>query len=359
MNSFFAQYHNNSKRSLAGDLMPFILVGATLLFLGFALGRLYFFATRTMIDLQGKESAYFYIHTGSDFNAVGDSLLKNGYLNDRGAFEWLSRRKHYDQHVKAGRYILKDRMSNNALVNLLRSGRQVPVRIVIQNLRSREELAGRIGRQLEVDSARLIRMFKDPRYLSSFGITPPTLLVLFIPNTYEFFWNTSGEQLFDRMNNEYKRFWTPKRIKLADSLRLTIPEVVTLASIIEKESNKNDEKPVIAGVYLNRIKKKIPLQADPTIIFAWNDYTIRRVLNTHLKINSPYNTYLRTGLPPGPICLPSVASVDAVLHATSSSYLYFCAKEDLSGYHNFARDLADHNRNAKKFQQALNKLKIR
>lgn len=339
--------------------MPFILVGATLLILGFALGRLYFFATRTMIDLQGQESAYFYIHTGSDFNAVGDSLQNRGYLNDRNAFEWLSRRKHYDQHVKAGRYLLKDGMSNNALVNLLRSGRQVPVRIVIQNIRSREELAGRIGRQLEADSTRLIRMFNDPRYLSSFGLTPPTLFVLFIPDTYEFFWNTSEEEFFDRMNKEYERFWTPMRIKLADSLHLTIPEVVTLASIVEKESNKNDEKPVIASVYLNRIKKRIPLQADPTIIFAWNDYTIRRVLNAHLKINSPYNTYLRTGLPPGPICLPSVASVDAVLHAKSTSYFYFCAKEDLSGYHNFARDLSEHNRNAKKYQQALNKLKIR
>ena len=359
MGNFFYQYQTNPRRSLFGDLMPVILVGATLIILGFALFRLCFFATRSMVDLRGKESAYFYIPTGSDFESVKDSLLNKGYLKDRFAFEWLSRRKHYDHKVKAGRYQLKDGMSNNALVNLLRSGRQVPVRIIVQNIRTREELAGRIGRQLEVDSTTLIRMFNDRSYLKTFGLAPPTLFILFIPNTYEFFWNTSGEQLFARMNEEFNRFWTPKRRHQADSLHLTIPEIVTLASIVEKESNKHDEKPVIAGVYLNRLKIGIPLQADPTIIFAWNDYTIRRVLNLHLKINSPYNTYLRAGLPPGPICIPSMASVESVLHSTSHAYLYFCAKEDLSGYHNFAVNLSDHNRNAHKYQQALNKLKVK
>jgi UPF0755 protein len=250
-------------------------------------------------------------------------------------------------------------MSNNALVNLLRSGRQVPVRITIQNVRTREDLAGKIGRQLEVDSTNLIRLFNDQTYLSGFGLSPATLFVMFIPDTYEFLWNTSGDQLFERMNHEYQQFWNGKRRMQADSLHMDIPEIVTLASIVEKESNKNDEKPMIAGVYMNRLKRGIPLQADPTIIFAWNDYSIRRVLNRHLKIKSSYNTYIRTGLPPGPICLPSIASVEAVLHAKPTEYIYFCAKEDLSGYHNFASDLAAHNRNAKKYQQALNKLKVK
>jgi UPF0755 protein len=359
MGNLLFPYKNNPRRSLAADLMPLILVGATLFILLLALVRLYLFATWPVIDLHGQKTTFFYIQTGSGYAAVRDSLVKKGWLKHPEAFEWLSRRKHYDQKVKAGRYQLRNGMNNNELINLLRSGRQVPVRVVIQNIRSREELAGKIGRQLEVDSIHLIRRFNDPNYLLGFGLTPSTLFVLFIPNTYEFFWNTSGDQLFERMKKEFTRFWTPERRNKADSIRLSIPEIVTLASIVEKESNKNDEKPLIAGVYLNRITKGIPLQADPTIIFAWNDYSIRRVLHAHLKIKSPYNTYINGGLPPGPICLPSVASVDAVLNSAHHAYIFFCAREDLSGYHNFAATLAEHNRNARKYQQALDNLRIK
>ena len=250
-------------------------------------------------------------------------------------------------------------MHNNTLINLLRSGRQEPVRVTIQNVRTRDELAGKIGRNLEVDSARLVKLFNDPAYLAKFDISPPTLFVLFIPDTYEFYWNTSGDQLFKRIYQEYQHFWTSRRRQMADSLHLSVAQVVTLASIVEKESNKNDEKPVIAGVYLNRLKKQIPLQADPTVIFAWNDYRIRRVLKMHTEIKSPYNTYLCAGLPPGPICLPSIASVDAVLHAANHGYFYFCAREDLSGYHNFASSLEEHNRNARRYQKALDKMNIK
>jgi len=205
----------------------------------------------------------------------------------------------------------------------------------------------------------LIRLFNDPLHLARYGTSTSTLFILFIPNTYELFWNTSGDQLFKRMKSEYRRFWTPGRCHQADSLRMTIPEIVTLASIVEKESNKNDEKPVIAGVYINRLKRGIPLQADPTVIYAWNDYSIRRVLKIHTQLQSPYNTYIHTGLPPGPICLPSIASVDAVLHSINHPYLYFCAKEDFSGYHNFAVTLAEHNGNARRYQQALDAMKIK
>jgi UPF0755 protein len=319
----------------------------------------YLALTKPVIRLKDRKSCYFYVHTGSGFQAVIDSLVKKGYLTDPGKFEWLARRKHYDQRVRPGRYRLVDGMRNNTLVNLLRSGRQEPVRIIIQNVRTREELAGKIGRNLEVDSTRLSKLFNDPEFLARYDIFPPTLFILFIPNTYEFYWNTSGEQLFARMSREYQRFWNPGRIRLADSLHLSVAEVVTLASIVEKESNKNAEKPVIAGVYLNRLKKQIPLQADPTVIFAWNDYRIRRVLKKHTEIKSPYNTYYRTGLPPGPICLPSVASVDAVLHAVNHTYYYFCAREDLSGYHSFATGLEEHNRNARRYQKALDKMNIR
>jgi UPF0755 protein len=344
--------HNSIPKAL-------LAIGFILLLLAGVFLWYYLRITKPVIDLNGKKSLYFCVHTGSGFSAVKDSLVKKGYLTDPEVFEWLSKRKNYYQHVKPGRYRLINGMRNNALVNLLRSGRQEAVRIIIQNMRTSEELAGRIGRKLEVDSARLSRMFHDPTYLSGFGISPATLLVLFIPDTYEFYWNTSGQQLFNRMEQHYKRFWTAGRRHQADSLRLTIPEVVTLASIVEKESNKNEEKPVIAGVYLNRLKKQIPLQADPTVIFAWNDYRIRRVTKIHTGINSPYNTYRRTGLPPGPICLPSIASVDAVLHPRNHSYIYFCAKEDLSGYHNFATSLEEHTRNARKYQKALDKMNIR
>lgn len=337
----------------------FIVITITVILISCALGRYYARVTQPLIDLKAKKSCYFYIHTGSGFPAVKDSLVKKGYLTSPEKFEWLARRKHYDQHVKPGRYRLTNRMSNNSLINLLRSGKQEPVRVVIQNVRTGAELAGKIGRFLETDSTQLIALFNDPSCLARYDISPPTLFVLFIPNTYEFFWNTSGDQVLDRMHKEFEHFWNPGRKHLADSLHLSAAEVITLASIVEKESNKNDEKPLIAGVYLNRLKKRIPLQADPTVIFAWRDYSIKRVLKKHTEIKSPYNTYVRAGLPPGPICLPSIASVNAVLHATSHSYFYFCAREDLSGYHNFAANLAEHNRNAKKYQQALNKMNIR
>jgi UPF0755 protein len=341
--------------------IPMSLFIGTILITGISTVLVWFYlmVTKPMIVLQGRKSCYFYIHTGSGFGAVKDSLVKKGYLSDPGKFEWLARRKHYDQHVKPGRYRLLNGMHNNALVNLLRSGKQEPVRITIQNVRTRAELAGKIGRYLETDSTHLIKLFNDRSFLAKYGVSPPTLFVLFIPDSYEFSWNTSGDQLFKRMFREYEYFWNPRRRHLADSLHLPVAEIVTLASIVEKESNKNDEKPVIAGVYINRLKKHIPLQADPTVIFAWNDYRIRRVLKVHTEIKSPYNTYYRTGLPPGPICLPSVASIDAVLHAANHPYFYFCAREDLSGYHNFAASLEEHTRNARRYQKALDKMNIR
>lgn len=359
MSNIFTQHRINPRRSLSWGLMPVILIGITAGIVIIAILRFYLFTTCPVIKLDSRKSCYFYIYTGSGFRAVRDSLVKKGYLIHVKQFEWLSRRKHYDQKVRAGRYQLINGMRNNALVNLLRSGKQEPVRIRLQNIRTREELAGKIGRLLEADSLQLSRLFNNPGYLARFGVTPPTLFVLFIPDTYDFFWNTSGDQLMERMNKEYNRFWNEPRKKKADSLRLNIPEVITLASIVEKESNKDDEKQVIAGVYLNRLKKQIPLQADPTVIFAWNDYTIRRVYRKHTEIRSPYNTYYHTGLPPGPICLPSIASIDAVLHAMNHSYLYFCAKEDLSGYHRFAVNYAEHSRNARKYQQALDKTNVK
>ncbi len=356
---FPANYKNSTRRSLFHDRMPFILVGATLLIVFATILRVYYDTTRPMITLEGRQKCYFYVRTGAGFTEVRDSLVKKGYLASPKVFEWLARKRHYPEKVRPGRYLLENGMRNNVVVNLLRSGRQEPLRIAIQNLRNAGELAGLLGRKLEVDSAHLMRMFNDRSLLEKFGATPATVLTLFIPNTYEFFWNTSGDQVFKKMDQASRRFWTPVRRHQADSLGMNIAEVVTMASIVEKESNDNHEKPVIAGVYLNRLRRGMPLQADPTVIYAWNDYSIRRVLKVHTLIKSPYNTYEHTGLPPSPICLPSIASVDAVLNAENHSYLYFCAKEDFSGSHNFATTLDEHSRNARKYQKALDAMKIR
>ena len=194
--------------------------------------------------------------------------------------------------------------------------------------------------------------------IDKYGFVRETFPAMFIPNTYEFYWNTSAERFIQRMNGEYKIFWSDDRIAKAENLKLKPVEVSVLASIIELESMHNDENQTIAGVFINRLKKGMPLQSDPTIIFAWQDFSIRRVLNKHREIKSPYNTYRNRGLPPGPICIPSISSIDAVLNYEKHNYLYFCAKDDFSGYHNFAGTLSEHNRNARLYQHALNKRRI-
>ena len=305
-----------------------------------------------------QPTAYIYIHTGADFPAVKNLLSGHHYLRDLKSFEWVAQKKKYDMKVRPGRYKICYGMNNNELVNLLRSGKQEPVRVILQNVRTPEELAGKIASQIEGDSISILNLLRDPDYLWEFGAGPATIFTLFIPNTYEFLWNTTADQFIRRMYKERQKFWNDERLTQMSQEGLDIPGVITLASILEKETAKNTEKPVIAGVYLNRIRKSWPLQADPTLIFAWNDYTIKRVLNKHKEINSPYNTYKYTGLPPGPICLPSVSSIDAVLNYEKHGYMYLCAKDDLSGYHNFAVTLAEHNRNAERYQAALKRLNV-
>jgi UPF0755 protein len=339
--------------------MPVILVVLVLLIVSSATLRSYYFITFRNVVLNGRSSVYFYIPTGTTFDSFQKALLSTGYIRSRSTFEWTTRRMHFGKTVKPGRYLLKEGMTNRQLVNMFRAGRQEPVHVIISSARTREDLAGKIGRQLEPDSMKFLQLMKDGSFLKRFGLTPVTVFALFIPNTYDMYWNISAAGFFYRMYKENKRFWLGDRQKMADSLGLSPIEIITLASIVEKETNANIEKPVIAGVYINRLGKGIPLQADPTVIFAWNDYSIKRVLNKHLEIKSPYNTYKNTGLPPGPICIPSISSIDAVLYYSHHPYLYFCAKEDLSGTHNFAATLAEHSRNAKRYQEALNKLNVR
>ncbi len=302
--------------------------------------------------------AYLYIHTNAGFDQVVLTLQKENLLKDIVSFKWVAKNKGYTNKVKAGRYLLKAGMNNNQIVNMLRSGRQEAVNLIFNNIRTNEQLAGKIAKQIEIDSVTLIRKFNDPDFLYKHNTTPEELRLLFIPNTYKIWWNTSVEQLMKRMQKEYERFWSKDRDEKARIVGLSRKEVGIIASIVEEESQKKDEKPIVASVYLNRVRKGWLLQADPTVKYALGDFTIKRILKRHLTIDSPYNTYKYAGIPPGPICVPSISSIDAVLANKKTNYLFFCAKEDFSGYHNFAKNAREHSRNARKYQRALNRRRI-
>ena len=302
---------------------------------------------------------YVFIPTDSDFSEVVSILSKNGLLINVNSFKWLAKKKKYDTNIKPGRYKIERDLNNNDLINLLRSGRQTPVKVTFNNLRTKEELAAMIATQIEADSLSIIEYISDVMFQKKLSLTAENVACIFLPNTYEFYWNTSAEQFINRMLKEYSFFWNSKRKEKAEEINLNYYEVAILASIVEKEQNiKKDERPVIAGLYLNRIKKGMKLESDPTLIFALGDFSINRVLNKDKKVSSPYNTYMYKGLPPGPICIPSINAIDAVLNASSHSFIFMCAKEDFSGYHNFASNYAKHLINARKYQKALNKRKI-
>jgi len=270
----------------------------------------------------------------------------------------VAERKNYIDKIFPGKYLIKSGMNNNELVNLLRSGKQVQVKLVINNFRIKNEVVSLVGKQLEADSNQLSKILNDREFLSQYNLTPENAGTLFIPNTYQFNWNTSAEEFFERMKNEHKKFWTEERISKAKSLKLSEAEISILASIVEKETRKRYEMPIIAGVYLNRLKRGMLLQADPTLVFASGDFRINRVLNIHKEIESPYNTYKYPGLPPGPICITDTRAIDAVLNYEKHDYLYFCANPDMTLTHVFAKTYEQHVVNARKFQQELNKRKI-
>ncbi len=339
--------------------MPWLLVSMVLLLTGLAAIGFLHKVFRRNVNLQGKESLYFFIRSSDRFGDVVRRLDSAGILNDTRSFEWVAARKNYPLKVRPGRYLIRDGMRNHELVDMLRSGQQVPVRLRVRNFRNTDELAGYVSSVIEADSAGIMTLLRDSLRLQTYGLNETNVLTLFLPDTYEFFWNTSAERFISRMAAESERFWHSRRKEKAANIGLGVVEVIILASIVEKETNMEPEKPLIASVYLNRIRAGMPLQADPTVIFAWNDYTIRRVLHLHTRIDSPYNTYRVRGLPPGPICIPSKSTIDAVLNAPETRYFYFCAKEDFSGSHRFASTLAEHNRNARLYRSALDKLNIR
>ncbi|MDA3944651.1 MAG: endolytic transglycosylase MltG [Bacteroidetes bacterium] len=306
-----------------------------------------------------KEQTSIFIPSEASYQMVLDTLYSKGIIIHRKNFEWLAQHKSYPELVKPGHYIIRVGMNNNELINLLRAGLQSPVDVTFNNLRTVEQLAANIAKQIEADSLSIITLLYDTAYIGQLGFNPQTIPALFIPNTYEFYWTTDATTFISRMFQEYRSFWNPSRLEKAKAIGLEPYEVSTLASIIEKETNKQDEKATIAGVYLNRLKADWRLQADPTLVFASGDFGIQRVLDVHKLIDSPYNTYKNSGLPPGPISIPDPTSIDAVLNYETHRYYFFCAKDDLSGYHAFAETNREHERNARAYRNALNKLNIK
>jgi UPF0755 protein len=299
-----------------------------------------------------------FIPTGSSFEQVIDSLESNLIIKNLKVLDWVAHKKNYPKLIKPGRYVIAGNLSYNGLINLLRSGKQSPVRLTFNNVRTLNQLAGKIGKQIEADSSKIISFFSDDNNYIPDGFREENIIAMFIPETYEFYWNTDARGLYTRMLKEYRKFWNEERLAKAKNKNLDPLEVAILASIIDDEVTKKTEKPRIAGVYINRLRRGIPLQACPTIKFALNDFTITRILYKYLQTDSPYNTYIHNGFPPGPIGCPSVEGIDAVLNAEEHDYLFFAAKADFSGYHNFSRNLAEHNHYAAMYQQELDKRKI-
>lgn len=309
----------------------------------------------TNVSLNGKKSEIFYIRTGDTYDDVLRSLYEQNIIKDRETFEYLAEKKNLKNNIHPGRYRILARMSNSELINLLRAGLQEPVTVPFHSLRTKEQLVTRVCRRLEADSSELAALMNDNDFLQkSYGLNSETIMTMFIPKNYDFYWNTSAKEFLDRMAKEYRAYWTTERKARAKEMGLSQSEVAILASIVQSEQWKHDdEKPVVAGLYMNRLKQNMPLQSDPTLIFALGDFSIMRVLNDDKKIDSPYNTYMYAGLPPGPICLPEITSLDAVLNYKQHDFLYMCAKEDFSGRHYFAKTYEQHRVYAKLYHEAL------
>ncbi len=348
--------HVRQKLRIRWVILLFLLVLIVGLTVGIYAYKLLFAPSVSVKEENGV--TYLYIPTGATFERVVEDLCEQGIVSDCEAFKWLARQMNYHKHVYPGRYRIDDDMSYPELIRMLRSGRQEPLILTWRKFRFLPQIAGFFGKHLEPDSQQIIKVLTDTIFLAKYGLTPQTVLAIFIPDTYEFLWNTSPEQLIDRMYREYENFWTEERLAKAKKIGLSPMQVMILASIVESETYRVDEMPIIAGVYLNRLRKGMRLQADPTIKYALGDWSIRRITWKMLEVESPYNTYKYKGLPPGPIGTPSKQAIDAVLNATKHDFLFFCARTDGSGYHDFSRTFQEHLACARRWRQYLNQ-KIR
>lgn len=306
-----------------------------------------------------NETVYVYIDDNDNVDSVCAKLDPTAKAHALMAFQTMARHGGYGENIRTGRYAIIPGEPTINIYRRLKNGHQEPVMLTIPESRTTDRLAGALGRKLMVDSTALAICLKDNDFCQRWGYDTASVTCLFVPNTYEVYWNITIEHLMDRMKKEHERFWNNERLAKAQTIGLTPNEVCVMASIIDEETANNAEKPMIAGVYLNRLKTGMPLQADPTIKFAMQDFALKRIYHDMLTYDSPYNTYKNIGLPPGPIKIASIAGIDAVLNRVDHDYLYMCAKEDFSGTHNFAKSYSEHLRNAAKYSKALNERGIK
>lgn len=335
---------NNTKGFL---IVAFAMLFATFSFYFYQV----FYAANFFVE---SNSGYIYVKEDDNFKSLLRKITDENIVTDPLSFAFLSKVMKYQENVKPGRYAIKTNSTNLEVVRLLRSGAQTPVIITFNNIRTKDQLASIFCTELSCSSLRLDTLLNNSAFVSEYGFDTLNIISMFVPNTYEFMWNTPAEKVFSRMKYEYERFWNEERLAKAKSINLSPRDVSILASIVEAETHYNDEKPRVAGVYLNRLKRGMLLQADPTVVYALGDFSKKRILKKDTEFDSPYNTYRYIGLPPGPIRDPEISSIDAVLNPEKHSYLYFCAKEDFSGYHNFSNTHTEHINNARRYQRALN-----
>lgn len=336
----------------------FILTTAlVVMHIGFIIAGVYSFIFSRPFNID--KSTYIYIDKNDNIDSVFTKIENNLNPKSLSGIKFLSWLKGYENNIRTGAYWIEPGTRAIDAFRMLNAGNQTPVRLIVPGVRTIDRLVGRVSRQIMADSTEIISLLNDSSFISGLGYTKETLPALFIPNTYEVYWNMSAESFIKRMKREYEAYWNETRLAKAKAIGLTPIEVCTLASIVEEETANNGEKPMVAGLYINRLKRGIPLQADPTVKFSLQDFGLKRILFKHLEVDSPYNTYKIKGLPPGPIRIPSVIGLNSVLDYTRHNYIYMCAKEDFSGTHNFATNLREHNINARKYQQALNKRNIK
>ena len=332
------------KRFLVITLLLIILAAVPL---GLYAYRILFSPTTSF----SNDSVELFIYPKTSFENLKEQLSREQIISNEAKFASVAKMMKF-KTPKPGRYIIPKNSSNIELVRQLRSGNQTPIRVTFNNVRTKKEFAEKIGAHFLFGQDSLLDALNDKVFLEKYGVNPENAMVIFIPNTYEFFWNVTTHDFLDRMFRYYQKFWNENRLKQAQDMNLTPVEVSILASIVEEENHRTDEQPRIAGLYLNRLKKDMLLQADPTVKFAVGDFGLTQILNRHLEYDSPYNTYKYKGLPPGPLRIPEASAVDATLNAEKHTYIFMCAKEDLSGYHNFATTLSEHDRNAAKYHAA-------
>ncbi|MDR1756620.1 MAG: endolytic transglycosylase MltG [Culturomica sp.] len=335
-------------------ILRILVVAAVLAALAAAAGYYVVLSPNTEVN----DDARIYIREGDRFETVLDSLQSRSYVKNSTTLRWTAELKRYSGKVKPGCYRIEDGMNNNDLINLFRSGNQLAVHLTFNNVRTLEQMAGIVSRQLDIDSADFLHTAQSRELQQELGFTPENVIGLFIPDTYQVYWSLSPEELIRRMAAEYHAFWNRERTEQARKAGLSPMDIAILASIVEEETILTEEYPLIAGVYINRLKRGMFLEACPTLKFALNDFTIRRVLHTHIAVDSPYNTYKHKGLPPGPVRMPSPRAMDAVLNYARHDYIFFCADSDFSGRHRFSKTLKQHNEYAARYHAELNRRNI-